>query len=129
MKGVSTVIATLMMLIITISLAGLAYTYLTGTFSGLTGKGVELISANCVAGSTTYTLILKSLDQNAAIQSSEVTVLVNNQLANKVSSPTLPAGGAPQTWTVTATSAPTAGSVNNVKIVGPSGESQKPAAC
>ena len=49
MKGVSAVIATILMLIITIALAGMAYMYISGFF-GTATSGVELADAYCSAG-------------------------------------------------------------------------------
>lgn len=49
MKGVSAVIATILMLIITIALAGMAYMYISGIFTGTT-QGIELVDSYCSAG-------------------------------------------------------------------------------
>lgn len=49
MKGVSAVIATILMLIITIALAGMAYMYIMGYFGGVT-SGIELADSYCSAG-------------------------------------------------------------------------------
>lgn len=49
MKGVSAVIATILMLIITIALAGMAYMYISGIFIGTT-QGIELVDSYCSAG-------------------------------------------------------------------------------
>ncbi len=56
MKGVSTVIATLLMLIITIALAGLAYTYISGVFSARTAVVFDIIEATCPADYITVTV-------------------------------------------------------------------------
>jgi len=50
MKGVSAVIATILMLIITIALAGMAYMYIAGVFTART-QGIEVVDAYCVEGS------------------------------------------------------------------------------
>ncbi|MBI4009629.1 MAG: hypothetical protein HY361_00340 [Candidatus Aenigmarchaeota archaeon] len=52
-KGVSTVIATLLMLVITIALVGFAYTYITGTTTARTGVVLGLIKSSCVGDSIT----------------------------------------------------------------------------
>jgi flagellin-like protein len=49
MKGVSTVIATLIMLVITIGLAGMAYMYISGVFTAQT-QGIEIVDAWCSGG-------------------------------------------------------------------------------
>ncbi|MBI4009628.1 MAG: hypothetical protein HY361_00335 [Candidatus Aenigmarchaeota archaeon] len=46
-KGISTVIATLLMLVITIALAGFAYTYLSGVVSSRTGVVLDILDATC----------------------------------------------------------------------------------
>jgi len=46
MKGISAVIATILMLVITIALAGTAYMYISGIFTTQT-QGVEIIDAYC----------------------------------------------------------------------------------
>jgi len=45
-KGVSAVIATILMLIITIALAGMAYMYISGVFTGVT-QGIEVSDSYC----------------------------------------------------------------------------------
>ena len=55
MKGISTVIATLMMLLITMALAGMAYMYISGVFTAQT-QGIELVDAYCVGGTVNVTL-------------------------------------------------------------------------
>jgi len=49
MKGISTVIATILMLMITIALAGTAYLYISGVFTQQT-QGLEIVDAFCVGG-------------------------------------------------------------------------------
>ncbi len=60
MKGVSTVIATLLMLIITIALAGLAYSYISGLFSAKTGKIIEIDAGGTFCSGTTVTVYVKN---------------------------------------------------------------------
>ena len=52
MKGVSTVIATILMLMITIALAGMAYMYISGIFSPMT-QGIEIADAYCLENGQT----------------------------------------------------------------------------
>src|SRR3990170_4230838 len=60
MKGVSTVIATLLMLIITIALAGFAYSYISGIFGTKTGKIVGIDSAASFFSGTAITVALNN---------------------------------------------------------------------
>lgn len=58
MKGISTVVATLLMLIITIALAGLAYTYMTAIMAGKTA--VVLVIADTKCNSTSATVWVRN---------------------------------------------------------------------
>ena len=49
-KGITPIIAIIVLLLITVALAGTAYTYLMGYMGGLTGKSVEVKDSFCVAG-------------------------------------------------------------------------------
>ncbi len=51
MKGISTVIATILMLMITIGLAGTAYLYISGAFTQQL-QGLELVDEFCQGGTT-----------------------------------------------------------------------------
>jgi flagellin-like protein len=55
MKGVSAVIATILMLMITIAMAGVAYMYISGIFTAKTGTIVEIdeSATSCTGGSIT----------------------------------------------------------------------------
>ncbi|MEM5772976.1 MAG: hypothetical protein QXL86_02000 [Candidatus Aenigmatarchaeota archaeon] len=52
MKGISTIIATLLMLVITIGLAGMAYMYIIGTATTQV-QGIDLVDIYCVGSSVT----------------------------------------------------------------------------
>ncbi len=52
MKGVSAVIATILMLMITIAIAGMAYMYISGIFTTRT-QGIEIADYYCTAGTVT----------------------------------------------------------------------------
>jgi flagellin-like protein len=56
MKGISTVIATLLMLIITIALAGLAYSYISGIFTARTAVVLTITDAVCPGDAITVTV-------------------------------------------------------------------------
>ena len=53
MKGVSSVIATILMLMITIALAGMAYTYISGLFRTRTAVVLSVADAQCTTGGVT----------------------------------------------------------------------------
>ena len=56
MKGVSAVIATILMLMITIALAGIAYMYISGIFTSKTATGIEVVDTYCAGGNATITI-------------------------------------------------------------------------
>jgi flagellin-like protein len=58
MRGISTVIATLMMLVITIALAGMAYMYISGVFTAQT-QGIEIVDSYCVGN--TVNVVLRNI--------------------------------------------------------------------
>ena len=48
-KGITPIIATVVLLLIAIAIAGAAYTYITGYWGGLTQKALESTSASCTS--------------------------------------------------------------------------------
>ena len=60
MKGVSTVIATILMLMITIALAGMAYMYISGVFTPMT-QGIEIADAYCEEGPDTAVFVVRNI--------------------------------------------------------------------
>lgn len=73
MKGVSTVIATLLMLIITIALAGLAYTYISGVFTAKTAIILNFDEALTTCSGTTITPYVRN-DGTVSITLDKVTI-------------------------------------------------------
>jgi len=60
MKGVSAVIATILMLMITIALAGLAYLYISGIFTAKTGIVIEFDETATSCTGTTVTVYVRN---------------------------------------------------------------------
>ena len=62
MKGISAVIATILMLMITIALAGTAYLYITGVFTSRTGVVLSLDaqSSSCGASNGNITVFIRN---------------------------------------------------------------------
>ena len=77
MKGVSEIIGTILMLIITIGLAGTAYVYISGLLTGKTEKTISLLDASC---NKTHILLVLANGGTATIAPNEVTVYINNQI-------------------------------------------------
>lgn len=55
MKGISEVVAVVLMLMITIALAGMAYMYISGIFTVKT-QGIEVADSYCTGGTVTFTI-------------------------------------------------------------------------
>lgn len=53
MKGISTVVATILMLVITITLAGTAYMYIQGTLTTQM-QGIEVLNSYCAGNTVTF---------------------------------------------------------------------------
>ncbi len=47
MKGISTIIASIILVVITIGLISVAYLYMSGLISGTTGKNIQLMDSYC----------------------------------------------------------------------------------
>jgi flagellin-like protein len=60
MRGISTVVATLLMLIITIALAGLAYSYISGIFTARTAVVLAIDKADCNPATNVITVTLRN---------------------------------------------------------------------
>lgn len=131
MKGVSAVIATILMLMITIALAGLAYTYMLGLFAARTTKTIDVTDAGCRAGQTLgYYVSIKNLDQTASITTaSDLTARVDGTAAalTNCAPATIPAGGTANCDLNIVGG--TAGTFHKVRIIGPSNSAEEPAVC
>jgi flagellin-like protein len=120
MKGISAIIATILLLLITIALAGTAYVFTSGMLSGKTEKSITILSGECsgngTAGTANITLVVSN-DGTEPIQDSELTVVVdNNVVSNNFDFGT----AAPHSTVVaTGTSGYTSG-VHNVIVTSPS---------
>ncbi len=68
MKGISAIIATILLLLITIALAGTAYMYVSGMLTGKIQKTITVLSATCSQDKETLTLVISN-DGTADINS------------------------------------------------------------
>jgi flagellin-like protein len=130
MKGVSTVIATILMLVITIALAGMAYAIMQGWLVGHTAKVIEVIDAGCRAGAASpgYYVSIKNLDPSTPVAISELSARVDGtsySLATCTGS--IAASGTANCDIAVAGGA--AGSIHKVRIIGPTNAVEKSAAC
>lgn len=55
-KGISTVIATLLMLVITIALAGFAYTYISSVLQARTAVTLDILESTCIGNPISVTV-------------------------------------------------------------------------
>jgi flagellin-like protein len=56
-KGVTPIIAIIVLLLITVALAGATWTYLSAYWTGIVGKNVQVMDAYCISGNTGVILI------------------------------------------------------------------------
>jgi flagellin-like protein len=129
-KGISEIIATILMLMITIGLAGTAFIYINSFLTGTTQKRISLIDVSCRAGSNVY-VIVKNLDPNVNIGTNELTVLLDKQPVPSSGISWNPTIIQPQNTTIGNFGCTTcaAGTLHTVKVVGPSNSDEKSVAC
>jgi FlaG/FlaF family flagellin (archaellin) len=75
MKGISDVIAMLLMLVVTIGLVGLAYSYITGVFTSRTAVVLSIDAANSYCNSTHLIVAVRN---DGTTPSGSVTVVAYN---------------------------------------------------
>jgi FlaG/FlaF family flagellin (archaellin) len=143
MKGISEILAMVLIIIIVVALIGMTYTFATGLFSTTAnvtqtqtdtvtknmGKSVSIIAATCKAGAiTNYTFSLRNTGTNA-IASNELAVFVDGtKLSATVNS--LPnAGGVNQTIAANDTPAQGGAATRTLKVSAPAGEDLTQVTC
>ncbi len=72
-KGITPIIAIIVLLLITVALAGAAWTYLSTYMSGLTGQSVEVRDYFCVGGDMAVILIANT--GTIDLQTSEIAIV------------------------------------------------------
>ena len=82
MKGISTIIASILLLIITIALAGTAYLFITNFLTSTISKTINILDISCYPFNSTSSniTIIVSNEGTANITDSELTVMVDNIL-------------------------------------------------
>jgi len=75
-KGISAIIATILLLMITIALAGTAYVYMSGMITGRTSKTISIADVSCVNGNITVVI---SNDGTSDIADGEIRVFIDNE--------------------------------------------------
>lgn len=132
MKGVSTVIATILMLMITIALAGIAYIYISGVMTGTASKQIKVLDVTCTneSGKAKYYVSIRNLDPRLTITSGELTFFVDGALIDisKVNMTDIPPAGLQQA-TVSTDDNFSIGTAHRVKVVGPANSEEQPTYC
>lgn len=132
MKGISTVLATLLMLIITIALAGVAYAYISGIFESKATRIINVVDASCRAN-TGFFLTVKNLDAFNAIDTNDIIVRVNDTTVtsgNIIWEPTnISANSGTSTATISCPVCASAGTAHGIRVIGPSNAEQATAFC
>jgi len=95
MKGISDVIAMLLMLVITIGLVGLAYSYISGVFTARTAVVLSIDPANSFCNSSHVVVAVRN---DGTMKSGSVTVTVYNPSGTSSATCTISAID-PGTWT------------------------------
>jgi len=110
-KGISTIIATIILVVITIGLISTAYLYFSGLISGATRGTIQLLDAYCT-GTT-------------------ITIIIQNKGTSTIANPTWIVDGSTQTdpggcddsiapdGSATCTFTGTANAINEIRVVGP----------
>ena len=114
MKGVSAVIATILMLMITIALAGMAYMYISGVFTSKT-QTIEVIDAYCIGGIASFTI----RNSGTADMGAGVITISSRSETCTGANPSVPAITAGTSVTIGITGC-TVGRIHSWRAVGPS---------
>ena len=56
-KGITPIIAVIILLLITVALAGMAWAFLSGYFTGLTGKTIAVVDYSCIGTNTAQVIV------------------------------------------------------------------------
>jgi len=84
MKGVSAIIATILLLMITIGLAGTAYVYISGMMTGKMSKAISVLDVHCtgdpLSTKNNITIVISNdgTDSIATGAAGDLKILVNN---------------------------------------------------
>jgi len=78
-KGIATIIAAIILLIITISLAGTAYAFINLILKGRISKSISMLGSSC---NGTHVTIVIANEGTDVINGTELKVLINGQPAN-----------------------------------------------
>ena len=75
MKGITPIISIIVLLLITVSLAGAAYVFLGSYMSGMTGQQLKATALPCVGGTSAYVTITNMGSQVVSLGTCDVTAV------------------------------------------------------
>jgi len=128
MKGISAVIATILMLMITVAMVGVAYMYISGMLTGSISHSINLASATCNAGASSYVTV-RNLDPNEDLFTTDLTVFLDGAIATVGwSTNPIPAKGTTM-GTITNPLGPGIGTTTIIKVAGPSNSGELTVYC
>jgi flagellin-like protein len=133
MKGISAIIATILLLVMTIGLASLAYTYFRGAILSTTSKLIEVTGGSCDAEITPgFYVVVKNMDPVNDIEASkELSVFIDGKIATNISwSPTetITHGGGVVRGEINERGG-TEGTSHTIRVTGPSNEDTVTVTC
>jgi FlaG/FlaF family flagellin (archaellin) len=118
MKGISTIIATIIMVVITIGLIGVAYLYMSGLISGRTATNIQLADAYCRG---TLFMLIKNIGTTSI--ATQINVVIRGQTVAAASitcNPAFPLGAGNTTMCSNTTLVNLVTGPNEIRIIGPS---------
>lgn len=126
MKGISAVIATLLMLVITVSLAITAFGFINNWFTSTTSELIDVADASCRTGTgSAYYIVIRNTDQFNTINTADIIVRIDEIPYTPSWNPTTIAAGGNTVGSVACGGAgqPTCvdGSAHQVRVIGPTG--------
>ncbi len=117
MKGISTIIASIIMVVITIGLISVAYLYMSGLIGGTTAQNIALLDAYCDSNSKIVYTLIKN-DGTADIPYNRITFYIDGASKapnSQCTGATTLGAGTAASCNVTASA-----SMHQLRIVGPS---------
>jgi len=124
-KGVSGIIASILLVMITIGLVGIAYVYFSGMVSGKTAKTISISDVSC--NSTGYITVVLSNDGTQDILDADLTVLVDN--VDRSANYAFGTVSSHDTATVVSTITESTGAKHTILITSPSNSGRQVVTC
>jgi flagellin-like protein len=125
MKGISAIVATLLLLMITMGLAVTAYFYINNIITGRTSKTLTILDASC--SGTTITLVLAN-DGTQNVADNEIRVVIDSA-DRSANFDFAPDPIIPRNTGIASHSAPYASGTHQVLVAGPGSSSKVTVLC